>query len=39
MLRTIMDFVFAPAITVEASYTVDGLVEEHHAMFLEVLIG
>ena len=36
LLRTIMDMVFSPRISVECTHTLDGLVEEHHSMFIEV---
>ena len=36
MLRTIMDFVFAPKITISATFMLDGLMEDHHSMFMEV---
>ena len=36
LLRTIMDMVFSPRITVDCTYTLEGLIEEHHSMFVEV---
>ena len=35
-LRTIMDIVFAPKLTEDVTYTLDGLIDEHHTMFQEV---
>ena len=36
LLRTIMDIVFAPEMTIDCSYTLEGLIEEHHSMFIAV---
>lgn len=33
-----MDIVFAPAITPEATHSLESLVEDHHVMFLEVYL-
>ena len=36
LLRSIMDLVLSPKISIESSYVVDALVEEHHTLFKEV---
>lgn len=35
-LRAIMDLVFSPTITTDATYTLSGMIEDHHSLFLEV---
>lgn len=36
LLRTIMDLIFSPTITVDGTYSVQALIEAHHSEFLEV---
>ena len=35
-LRAIMDLVFSPTITTDATYILSGMIEDHHSLFLEV---
>ena len=37
LLRTIMDLVFAPMITEEATYALGALIQEHHEDYLKVI--
>lgn len=34
-----MDILFAPMITVEATYALERLIEEHHELYLEVSVA
>lgn len=39
LLRTIMDIIFSPTVTLDLTYTLDGLIEQHHTMFMQVCLN
>ena len=37
-LRDVVDLCFAPALTAEATYTMEGVIKDHHEYYLEVIL-